>query len=176
MFESFVSYSYRIFSSALSVLCNTSDYPPCSGTLTVAGGQLLIASYYLSVAHPRIKKEGGPAEFSSKKGEGPTTYLGQFVLEIDKIFSKKGGGGGGGEEERGSGPPGHPLWICPCQLQPQHSWNNYEPQLPEHFRNLRGACCPFIQIVSYYPLINPLPNERETQSAVVVMLTADPRI
>ena len=43
MFESFVSYSYRIFSSALSVLHITSEYPPCSGALTVAGGQLLIA-------------------------------------------------------------------------------------------------------------------------------------
>ena len=50
VFEFFVSYSYRIFSSALSVLCITSEYPPCSGALAVAGSQLLIAvaiaSYY----------------------------------------------------------------------------------------------------------------------------------
>ena len=35
----------------------------------------------------------GPAEFSSKKGGGPNTYSGQFELEINKIFSKKGGRG-----------------------------------------------------------------------------------
>ena len=29
-------------------------------------------------------------------GGGATTYSGQFVLQINKIFSKNGGGGGGG--------------------------------------------------------------------------------
>ena len=45
---------------------------------------------------------GGPVEFSSKVWGwgwgvgGATTYSGQFVLQINKIFSKNRGGGGGG--------------------------------------------------------------------------------
>ena len=48
-------------------------------------------------------KGGGLAEFSSKKGGGGGGALTreQFVLQINKIFSKRGW-------EGGYGPPGHP--------------------------------------------------------------------
>ena len=51
---------------------------------------------------------GGPAEFSSKGGGGgggPTIYSGeQFVLQINKIFSKRGGRSGPLDTPAGSAP------------------------------------------------------------------------
>ena len=53
---------------------------------------------------------GGPAEFSSKGGGGVQPLpREQFVLQINKILSKRGGGGGGG----GVLTPLDLPWICP---------------------------------------------------------------
>ena len=53
-------------------------------------------------------------------GGGPTTYSGKFVLEINKIFSKKGGGGGGGGG--GTGPPGSaPAKYHSCSAEVENS-------------------------------------------------------
>ena len=63
----------------------------------------------VSGADPGILKGGGGVRwnFLQKRG-GPTTYLGAICIANKQNLLKKGVGGGGG-----SGPPGHPPWICP---------------------------------------------------------------
>ena len=53
-----------------------------------------------------IGTRGRSRNWGGGGGGGPTTYSGQFVSEINKIFSKKKGGGGGGGGGGGLDPPG----------------------------------------------------------------------
>jgi hypothetical protein len=100
-------------------------------------------------------KRGGPAEFYSKRG-GPTTYSGQFVLEIKRIFSKRGVSGP-------PGPPAHPIKglqtplvkrACNC-MRISH---NYKSSVLDFDRNImmNGSCMPSSPWESISPWLNYL--------------------
>ena len=61
----------------------------------------------------QIQEFKGGGGSSRKRERGPTTNSEQFVLEINKIFSKRGGGEGGRGPDRTPWTPPLPR-IYPC--------------------------------------------------------------
>ena len=56
-----------------------------------SSASVLLSPFLMSGANPGNLKRGGGGGGGGEGG--PITYSGQFVLKINKIFSKKGGGG-----------------------------------------------------------------------------------